>query len=133
MCSSLYKKPPYRLQLEIQGLPKTQNRQIRAGGWRAVHAEAKKWKQLVGWEIIAAGGPPAKPFDRARLTLTRFSSSEPDFDGMVASFKACIDGLKAHGVIADDKMSVIGQPTYVWEKCKSREGKVRIVVEQIED
>lgn len=68
---------------------------------------------------------------KAKLTLTRYSSKEPDFDGLCSSFKNVIDGLVEAGVIIDDKMSVIGQPTYAWVKCPPKKGKIKVVVEEL--
>lgn len=118
---------PYYLRFELGGLPKLPN-----GGhchWRTIHEERKKWK---GWvRVMAAGRTPTKPLARAKLKLTRFSSVEPDYDNLAASFKAVIDGLRMAGVILDDRSANIGTPQFSWEKCASRKGK--IVVEVWED
>jgi hypothetical protein len=116
----------YRLEFELLGLPKTTNSGGRAH-WSVKAKEAKKWINLV-WIHCRPRMPPT-PLTLARLTLTRFSSQEPDFDGLVSSFKHVIDGLTACGVIASDKMSCIGQPIYKWEKIGLRKGKIRVTVE----
>jgi hypothetical protein len=48
--------------------------------------EAAKWKQAVQL-ICRPGHKPQLPLARAKLTLTRHSSMEPDFDGLVSSSK----------------------------------------------
>lgn len=121
---------PYRLEIEIQGLPKTANNQLR-GDWRARCGEARKWKRLVGLAILQAGGPPSVPLSKVRISYTRFSSSEPDWDALVFANKHPQDGLVVHGVIIDDSMRVIGQPEYAWVKCKRGQGKIRIAVEEV--
>lgn len=71
-----------------------------------------------------------EPLKKAKLTLTRHSARPCDFDGCVSSFKSILDGLVEHGVLADDNMNVIGQPTYKWEKSPPRKGFCTIVVEE---
>lgn len=89
--------------------------------------EAKRWKQMVYGALI--GHMPSQPFSHAAITMTRGSSIEPDFDGLVSSFKHILDGLKEAKVIVDDKMSVIGQPKYIWERTPRKLGFVRVRVE----
>lgn len=119
----------YRLEFRINKLPPNPLNG-RHGSWRAKAAARKFWKELA----IAAIGPeiPEKPLKKAKCTFTRHSSAEPDFDGLVASFKPVVDSLKAAKVIEDDKPSVIGQPEYRWEKAKRGEGSVTVTVEEIE-
>lgn len=118
------------LHIKIKGLPKRTNN--RGSSWRANMAEARKWKEAVYMAALQAGwsGPV---LSKARLTLIRHSSSEPDFDGLVSSFKHPVDGLIKVGVITDDKPSVIGAPTYQWRKCQRNNGYIEIVVENPED
>lgn len=116
----------YIFEFEIPGLPKTTN----SGGrdhWKAKAREAKKWKSMVA---IVVSKPPS-PLTKARLTLTRCSSGECDFDGLVSSFKHVIDGLVDAGVIVNDKFSAIGQPTYQMEKASPGKGKIKVKVEQL--
>jgi len=118
----------YSLTLELDGLPKTTNTQA-GRGWYARHAEAKKWKEAVRFAI--GSHQPDKPLKRAILTLTRFSSSCPDYDGLVSSFKHVIDGLIVSQVIEDDNMGIIGMPMFLWKKAKRGAGFIRVHV--IED
>lgn len=116
----------YHLAIELQGLPPTANSSMR-GHWKAGFYARKKWKDLVMQAAKLQGLPPT-PLTTAKITLTRYSSSEPDFDGLVTSFKPCLDALTTIGVILDDKMSVIGAPTYIWEKCMRGKGRIKIEV-----
>lgn len=121
----------YVLEFTIEGLPKTTNSNSRTH-WRAQSAEAKKWKQLVIKTLLFDGYQlPKKPLEKASIVLTRYSSKESDFDGLVSSFKHVLDGLKASKVILDDKVSIIGQPKYQWDQVKPREGFIRVKVEEI--
>lgn len=120
------------IEFEIAGLPKIVANS--RGHWRVRHKENVKWKLLVRQEVVLlplnAQERAAFPFKSATLTLTRLSAREPDFDGLVSSFKHVIDGLKECGVIVDDKMSVIGQPKYFWTYASPRKGKIKVKVER---
>lgn len=115
-----------RIEFELDGLPKTTNA-FKRSHWTHSFKERKRWKTFVFYKL---GEFRWEKFSKPRLTLTRFSTTEPDFDGLVSSFKAVIDGLKVAGVIEDDKQSIIGQPLYKWEYAPPRKGKIRVVVEE---
>jgi len=118
----------YTLEFELQGLPKMSNQLLR-GHWASKTGHARKWKFAVASKCAKLVKPP-QPLTSAVLCLTRCSSREPDFDGLVSSFKHVIDGLVEARILAGDKMSVIGQPRYVWEKAPLRMGKIRVRVEE---
>jgi len=120
---------PYKLSIEIPGLPETVNALGRKH-WAVKVKHNNIWERAVFAKSIAQG-LPIEPLTKAIVVLTRYSSSEPDFDGLVSSFKCILDSLIKCGVLENDKMSVIGQPAYVWEKCKKGEGRIKIEV--IED
>lgn len=120
---------PYTLEFTLAGLPRTGNQ--RRVHWRVLKREADTWKGAVHFAVCAAGGAPPKPLKRALVTLTRFSSVEPDFDNLVTSFKNTLDGLRVAGVIADDKRAVIGAPKYEWRKAAPKEGRVVVRVEEV--
>ncbi len=119
----------YALEFEISGLPKMTNT-LRLH-WSAKLRHAQLWKSKVA---IAAklAGKPHTPLLAAHLTLIRCSAQEPDFDGLVSGFKHVIDGLVECGVLAGDKSSNIGQPSYLWEKASPCRGKIKVRVEAIE-
>lgn len=121
-----YHAKPYLLEFELSGLPGTTNALM--VHWRVRQRHTQKWKSAVYVECIRSGLPP-EPLEKARLTFTRCSAKECDFDGLVSSFKSLCDGLITAGVIKDDKPSVIGQPTYLWEYARPKKGKVKIKVE----
>jgi Holliday junction resolvase RusA-like endonuclease len=116
----------YKLEFEIKGLPKTPN--IRQHYWaRAKHVAEWKSKVFAAcWHM-----KPSAPLIKALITFTRVSSVEPDYDNLVASFKACMDGLRQAKIIVDDKKANVGRPEYLWEKCKPAHGRVRIKVEEV--
>lgn len=110
----------------LQGLPKTTNG-IGRNHWKTQWAHSVKWKKLVAQKCLSFGVTKLS-LKKAKLTLIRRSSREPDTDGLVSGFKAIIDGLVECGVLVDDKPSIIGIPDYRWEK--SRIGHVYIKVEK---
>ena len=117
------------LELEIPGLPSCNS--AAALGWRVRHAERKAWKGRVSNAVLCKLGRwPSTPLDRARVTLTRCSSVEPDADNLASSFKFILDGLVMAGVIADDKPSVI-DVDFRWERAPRGAGCVRIRVETL--
>lgn len=115
------------IEFEIKGLPKTTNFGGRAH-WAVKIKEANHWKKLVWLSVCSQ--KPKEPLNKAKLTLTRCSSSEPDFDGLVSSFKHVLDGLKESKIIIDDKPSVIGSPTYLWMKVSPKAGRIKVKVEE---
>lgn len=113
--------------MKVLGLPKPMNATMGAF-WRARHANSKKWRRITA-DTTLLHGRPRRPLSKAKLTLARYSSVCPDFDGLVSSFKPVIDGLVDAGIIAGDKMDVIGAPTYQWFKAPPKEGYITIIVE----
>jgi hypothetical protein len=111
---------------EIHGLPKMANGGH--GHWRADYAHKQMWRKMVG--IALYGQVPKVPFEKAKATFTRCSSSEPDDDGLVHGFKATRDALKHFGVIVDDRPSCL-KSEYKWERAKRGAGKIKVSVEQL--
>lgn len=118
----------YTLDFEINDLPLPTNQQM-SMHWTKKGAYVKHWHRMVS--LLVGSKKPTKPLPKAVLTLTRFSSSEPDFDGLVSSFKPVIDALIVCGVLVNDKPSNIGQSKYLWEKAKPKQGKIKIKVEEV--
>ena len=119
----------YRLEFKLEGLPKTTN-SLAGAKWQVRAAHAKKWKRAV-WRTVWPLKPES-PLVKAKITLTRFSSREADFDGLVSSFKHIIDGLTEAGIIIDDKRSVIDVPVYIWEKTSPKNGHIKVLVEELQ-
>jgi len=119
----------YSLAISISGLPPMTN-SMNYKHWTVKKKIKDHWKGLVHNASIS-NGVPEKPLVEAKLSLTRFSSGRCDFDGLVSSFKHCIDGLVSAGVLIDDNYQVIGQPEYKHIKCKKSEGHILIEVIQI--
>ncbi|GAA4475528.1 RusA family crossover junction endodeoxyribonuclease [Gluconacetobacter asukensis] len=103
-------------------------------------------KRALGREIAAAlgGRLPAQPFERARVTVTRFSVGVPDTDNAVGGLKDTLDVLTTPwvtpkgqrrnkfgiGLIRDDDPSrceVVVQCV----KCRAAEQRTEVVIEEI--
>ena len=116
----------YVLEIKLKSLPRMTN-SLASASWRTRFGHSKIWKRKV-WAATWHLRPPT-PLQKAKLTLTRHSSREPDFDGLVSSFKHIIDGLIEAGVLANDKSENIGKPTYNWVKTGPSHGCITIKVE----
>lgn len=115
-------------EFSISGLPATINA-IGRKHWAFKVKEARQWKRLVVEQCVLARVFGVK-LEKAILEFTRHSSQELDFDNLAGSFKHVLDGLVEAGVIIDDKPSIIGSPTFIWQKTKPGEGKVTVKVFQ---
>ena len=98
------------------GLPPHQNR-LNQMHWGQRLEEKKKWRERVA--LITIGHRPKEPVKIAVLTLTRGSTTSPDSDGLVGSFKMIIDALVYLKVLEDDNFKHIKMPDYRWEKTKN--------------
>lgn len=122
----------YVLEFTIQELPRMYNVKSRGSThWRHTHKEKNKWLALV-YQAIGGKGP-AKPLEKYQLTLTRRSSSECDYDGLVIGFKRVVDALRNYGVIRDDRISNSGPWICTWERCKPHQGHIYVKVEDRAD
>ena len=120
----------YVLEFEIEDLPRTYN-SLGRSHWTVKAKEARKWISLVLSQCYQQR--PPKPLQKARLILIRASSSSPDADGLVSSFKHVIDGLVKASILVNDKFENIGMPEYKWEKVPKNQGKIKVKVEEIEN
>lgn len=121
---------PYFLSLRIADLPKMANPSGRSTHWRIDHGEKKKWHALVAYSV-GINKPPT-PLEHYSLILVRSSSSMPDYDGLVRGFKYVVDGLKACGVILDDKLSNSGKWDCDWVPGKRGDGYIMAQVRACE-
>jgi hypothetical protein len=118
---------PYRLELEIPGLPKMANASGGSRNFWVQATEAKRWVTTVQKACI--GKLPPEPLMFYRLTLIRLSSVEPDYDGLVRGFKSVVDGLRAAGVIADDRLTNSGPWHCHWVKTSPKCGRIFVRVD----
>lgn len=121
-----------RLSITFGALPKTSNQNLR-GNWRSsFFARRKVLNEVVKLLAIEArhlGGIPSIPFDVARVKLTRHSSVQPDYDGLVSSHKSFLDALVRSGLLVDDGPKYVVEQSHTWEKAKRGQGFVTMEVE----
>ncbi|MFL9611142.1 hypothetical protein ACKF11_13735 [Methylobacillus sp. Pita2] len=123
----------YQLKIKIPELPETTNAARHANGHWSTRAKKDRGLKMAIWHLILEQGKPRTPLARAKVTLIRHSSSEPDYEGLVSSFKPVLDCLTESGVIVDDNCKVLGIPTYLWGKAKPKAGYSEVIVEEISD
>ncbi len=98
--------------------------------WAGRSMTRASWRQMVH-KAINARNLPLHPLEKFRLTCTRFSSSRPDYDNLVASFKSVVDGLKDCGVIYDDADKYAVERHYLWKHAGAGEGMIQLKVEAL--
>jgi hypothetical protein len=78
---------------------------------------------------------PDIPLDKARVTVTvyRRTRQRLDADNWGARMKGYWDGLVEAGLLADDSVEVIGQPTYHFIVDKERAGQWGLVEFEVEE
>jgi len=118
------KKNPYRIRIELDGLPSLNTAANRH--WRVLQREKKEWQARVAAALV--GKIPPRPLTSAVVRLTRFSSVEPDADNLLHSFKRVLDQVVRSGVLEDDSPAVIGSPIYGWEKVPPKKGYIVVEV-----
>jgi Holliday junction resolvase RusA-like endonuclease len=114
------------IDLEVKGLPPMANGSH--GSWQVKNALRKYWKTQVG--LMLLGKTPKVPHKKVKVVFTRYSSVEPDYDGLVHGFKPVRDALVQYGVVEDDKSSNM-QAEYKWIRAGRRDGKIRVEITPI--
>jgi len=109
--------------IQIPILPKTVNELMRRH-YREVTKEKNRVYEAVGFGVM--NHTPNKPFKEAKLYLTRHSAVQPDWDGLVSSFKFVIDALIKYKIIENDGPDNIGQSQVHWEKAPRLKGFITI-------
>lgn len=102
---AILSKDPYRLYLRIEGaLPQSANA-YRNNHWTKNHQVASRWKKVVamGVELFR----PEKPLTEFHVSVIRHSWRPLDYDNLVTSMKAVLDGMKGL-IIEDDRWSMTG-------------------------
>lgn len=121
------------LDLTIPGLPPMNTAGPHGGSHWSRTRIKRQWEGHVCAAVLTALGRwPAAPLERARVTITRCSTREPDFDNLAQGGKFILDGLVKAGVLADDSPKVIGRPEYLWEPAPAAQGCVRVRVEEVD-
>lgn len=117
---------PGQLVMTIKGTPP--NYANARMHWRVKHVSVTLWSEFI--ESLLRVMPLGWEIKRPKLTLTLYGMKEPDFDNLVSRWKPILDGLVRAKIIQDDRLSVIGSPTFRWVKAQKQiDQRVHIVVE----
>lgn len=123
---SVKSKAGYHIKVNIPGLPKPSNQLLRRH-WSLMTKEKNNWYKAVG---LAIPYPfrPKNPLKKAIVSFGRYSTTSPDYDGLVSSFKWVCDALTHYKIIENDKMANIGMPHFYWEKAPRGKGFISIEI-----
>jgi hypothetical protein len=124
----------YTLIFEHKELPPTVNELKRMNKYAYA-----KIRNYWTWVLISevSKNPPPHPLDRYKLTLIRCSSVEPDYDGLVGSFKVVVDSMQVKisknvhgaGLTTGDSFNNTGAWNCSWMKAKQGQGSIIVKVE----
>jgi len=128
MNDSVISKAAYHVKINISGLPKSTNQLLRRH-WSLATKEKNIWFTSVGL-TIPKHKRPTKPLKKAKLKFIRHSSTCPDYDGLVSSFKWVCDALTYHRIIENDKMENIGMPDFEWVKAPRGSGFITVEINE---
>ncbi len=122
-----HESDPYMLEIRLEGIPSGPNGAH--GHWAAKARMKKEWRQRVCLKAVPFA--PMVPLEKAEIECIRYTSHSMDYDNLVASFKALIDGLKDAGIIIDDNQGVLVRRTYTHEKIKNEFKHVKMTVRAV--
>jgi hypothetical protein len=103
---------------------------------RPMHFGAKaRLRKDLAWWFRGQHKPPPEPWEKARIHITRFSSSKPDYGNLVESAKPLIDVLqpnsKRHpqglGFIVDDSPDHL-EEGHFWSRAKPGKGWTEVIL-----
>lgn len=126
MRESLDRRPPYRLEFELLGVPEALNKMLRMH-WMKRNKHSHYWYEYIANETRKL--KPKEPLRYAKITLVRYSPRTLDFDGAIGSFKVIVDGLKRAGIILDDRWDYVG--AWCLDQVKAKEQKIKVIVEEV--
>lgn len=118
----------YHLEFTLDGLPPTLNR-LNSMHYMAKARLNRDLRDAVMWEV--GSHIPKKPLKRAKIKITRYSSTEPDGDNMTGGYKPIIDALRKCRVIENDKQSNIGNIETPWVKAPKNKGRIIVQVWEV--
>ena len=86
----------------------------------------RQWRD---WTVFALLAGQVPSLGRARVTFVRWSSREPDSDGLVASFKHVRDALALAHVIDDDGRGYL-DAVYRHGHCARDAARIELTIEE---
>ncbi len=116
-----------KLRIEIDELPPMYNVYLRKH-YRQRTQINNYWRWLIFGELKNLDVPFEIPLERYTFSMTRVSTSEPDYDGLVGSGKLISDIFQKLGITKDDKLSNTGVWDCQWRKTRKRKDQ-KIIIE----
>ena len=127
--------------LEFKPLLPTLNQTKRMNRWTLASIK-KRWSKAIKMECIRKKYTIKDPFEKAKITIKRYSVRQPDYDNMVGGAKEFIDLFTTptmqanghiknkfgHGFIIDDSPQHL-KTCYEWTKSNLCDQKTIIVIE----
>lgn len=117
----------YHIKFHVDSLPDLPNARSQKSFW-GLHNEKNTWTKYIALATI--GKRPDSPLKKSKVTITRCSSRECDWDNLYSSFKAPLDALVRLGIIIDDRPSTC-QLLGLWMKTPQKEAKLLIEIEEV--
>lgn len=120
----------YKLELEI-GVQKTDSNKIDGHHWAVKHTTRKSLKQEIA--LKTRGKCPVKPLELFTVHITRHCPARNflDYDNMVTSFKAILDGLKNAGIIKNDSWKYVTRENYFPDQKIDSKMLIKLRVEEV--
>ena len=115
----------YRLKIRIPGQPDPLNKMLRMH-YKKRNRLNKVWYEVVHLSVCRQ--LPAKPLDKAKITVVLYNARNLDYDGAVGSLKPLIDGLVRAKVIRNDSYVVTGPWDVTQKHCKKGLELVEITI-----
>lgn len=119
------------VKIELHGLPPTPN-SILAMHWAKKSKLTKRWRREA-YLACRAEGPAPEGIETIRVCYTRWSSREPDSDGLAGSTKAIQDGItdwvrETNGGFDDTARQLRAE--WFWEKAPRGAGRVTVEIKR---
>lgn len=114
----------YEISMDIASLPSLPNSLGQFNKWARFNQQ-KKWATLIARSFI--GKCPPTPLVKAYVTITRYSTREPDRDNLFASLKPVLDGLVKNAIIEDDSSEHIILEAK-WKKGAPKHGRILLEI-----
>jgi Holliday junction resolvase RusA-like endonuclease len=117
------------MKITLNGIPPSLNTTAGRGNVWEYRKNKTMWTQAVYMKCKASKERPAKPFEKARVTITYFFGDRRRHDADNYAGKYLLDGLTKAGVIVDDDLKHI-TTTIVGEYDKQHP-RTEITVEEV--
>lgn len=81
------------------------------------------------WVYYMLQAKPHRHQGQVAIHFIRYSTARPDWDNLYASFKVIGDSLVISKTIVEDNPGVVVKLTAEWEKCRRKDQRTEIIIE----